>query len=100
MKDFPNDHPFSIYNKNLYIDSGTWEMPIYIFKFGNKGVLVECHLNDTINGPHCRLYDVDFPDDYDFKLVRTFTELFASSTNDLFLKAVAAIERRIRSNGE
>ena len=93
---FPNDHPLSEFNKYLYLDSGdsgaAKNMPIYIFKKDNIGVLVELHIPSRefrkVNTPKATLFKVDFINDYDWKLGKK-TIVFEEATIDQLNKRIA-----------
>lgn len=82
----PIDHPFARFNEYLYMESGSQRlcMPIYIWKKGSKGILVELYLNDRINGPRARLYTLIFEDEYLFKLDRNIKNINNHSDEDFY----------------
>lgn len=84
----PSDHPFAAFNDYFYLESGSKPMPIYIWKKGNEGVLVELYLNDFINGPRARVYSVLFDDEYYFELNKNIRNITRKATDDL-LEATA-----------
>lgn len=93
----PNDHPLAGYNNYFYLKSGTYSMPIYIFKFEKDGVLIELRLNDKQNGPSAKMYSLIFEDEYDFKIAksmptiqrRTEEELYTTLNNILNMEVIA-----------
>ena len=71
MNYFPEDHPLSEFNDYLYLESGTYEMPIYIFKKDNVGILAHYYLpKNKVNIPRVTVYLVNFFNDYDWVLDR------------------------------
>lgn len=65
MDYFLEDHPFYHFNKYLYLKSGNHKMPVYLFKDGMRGILVEIVMpNNQINLPKATLYFVRFRDEY------------------------------------
>jgi len=93
---FKSDHPLSEFNQYLYLDSGDSgvanNMPIYIFRKGDFGILVEMHIPSPdfrkINTPKATIFRVDFVNDYDWKLGKK-TIIFEEPTIDALNKRVA-----------
>ena len=83
----PKDHPFAEFNEYYYLESGSikMRMPIYIWKKGDKGLLVELYLNDTINGPRARFYTLIFENEYVFDLDRNIREITRKTEDELYL---------------
>ena len=100
MNEFPDNHPFAIFNKNVYLVSGSVKMgmPIYIFRFDHLGILVEVHLNDKINGPHCRLYELKFGTrfDFDYDIVKSFADIYHATIDGMYEKAARQILMRVK----
>ena len=86
--DFPDTHPFSEFNRYFYLESGSVNMPIYIFKFDNKGAMIQLHFYDRMNGPHGRIYGMSFQDDYNFELTGKCRE-FEGETESLILEKMS-----------
>ena len=83
---FPDTHPFSEFNRYFYLESGTINMPIYIFKFDDKGAMIQLHFYDKINGPHGRLYGMTFQDEYNFELSGKILDIEGSTENSVLKK--------------
>ena len=88
----PKDNPLSKFNEYFYLDSGTGKMPIYIFKFGNKGILFELHLNDKESGPRGKVFTVTFENDYDFKLNDAYKSFVRRTIPELYFEAYRLLE--------
>ena len=86
----PKDHPFSEFNEWFYLESGSpfIRMPIYIWKKGSNGILVEMYLNDRENGPNARVYSLLFGTEYDFNLGKTLHNRIIRKTDDELYSAV------------
>ena len=91
MIKLPNDHPFAVFNEYYYMESGTSKMPIYLWKKGDKGILVELYMNDLISGPRGRIYSLNFDGDYYFNLDKNLRNIIGSTTDDLYDKMVQNI---------
>lgn len=90
----PLDHPFSQFNEFLYMESGTPKIPIYIWKKGNKGILLELYLNDHINGPRGRLFLMNFEDEYNFSIVKAMGQDISRPRLDELYKTMTDILNR------
>lgn len=84
MIKLPNDHPFAVFNEYFYMESGTPKMPIFLWKKGNKGILVELYLNDRENGPRGRIYSLKFDDEYYFNLDKALKNVTGGNLDDLY----------------
>lgn len=81
----PNDHPLAQFNKYLYLESGTPQMPIYIYKFTETyGVMIGLILNDKVGGFRAKLYPLTFVSDMDWKFRDGYRQIEGSSYHDLF----------------
>lgn len=94
----PLDHPFSEFNNYLYMESGTPKLPIYIWKKGNKGILVELHLNDKENGPRGRIFSMKFYDEYNFDLEKCLGDVIRPTLDELYSGLADIIRRRLNQD--
>lgn len=92
----PKDHPLAGFNDYFYLESGMGNMPIYIFKFGEKGILVELHLNEKGSDPRARLYSLDFENDYDFKIHGLLKTVIEGNFDKLYNGIVEALNEEVR----
>lgn len=95
MQKLPEFHPFAVFNEYYYMESGTSQMPIYLWKKGDKGILVELYLNDKESGPRGRIYSLKFSGEYYFDLDKHLNSVFGSNLDDLYSKMVKAIQKEI-----
>ena len=96
----PPDHPFYKFKQYFYLESGNHNMPIYIFKFGEDGILIELFLNDKVNGPRGRLYKVKFNNEYDFNLVKSYKQIIRKTVEELYFSIANIINSEvIKFNG-
>lgn len=72
-------------------------MPIYIWKKGNKGLLVELYLNDRESGPRARIYTLIFDDDYLFNLDRNVRNINKKTEDELYLTVAKSIKEVLES---
>lgn len=95
----PSDHPFAEFNEYFYMESGSpkMRMPIYIWKKGNKGLLVELYLNDRESGPRARIYTLIFDDDYLFNLDRNVRNINKRNEDELYLLTAKNIKEVLAS---
>lgn len=91
----PNDHPFSQFNDYFYMESGTAHMPIYLWKKGDNGILIELYLNDKESGPRGRIYSLIFEDEYNFKLDRNIRNVLGENLDDLYSKMRTNINKEL-----
>jgi len=91
MMGLPESHPFYVFNEYLYMESGTPKLPIYLWKKGNKGILVELHLNDKESGPRGKVYELSYDDEYYFELGKLLRNVVGYSNIDDLLNALAEI---------
>ena len=81
----PKENPLSKYNDFFYMESGMGNMPIYIFKFGQRGFLVEMHLNEKgANGQRAKVYSLIFNDEYDFQIDKQLKQVIRSTFDSLY----------------
>ena len=94
--DLPKDHPLALFNDFFYLESGMGNMPIYIFRFGERGILIELHLNEKGSDPREKLYSLKFENDYDFKIDRLIKTVIRGSFDSLYdgIKEILAGEVR------
>lgn len=92
----PKDHPLALFNDFFYLESGMGNMPIYIFRFGERGILIELHLNEKGSDPRAKLYSLKFENDYDFKIDRLIKTVIRGSFDSLYdgIKEILAGEVR------
>lgn len=96
MGGLPDIHPFSIFNKYFYMESGTANMPIYLWKKDNKGLLVELYLNDKESGPRGRVYELLFSDEYNFDLNKQLRNVVGyNNLDDLYSAMVRCIQEEL-----
>lgn len=95
MAKLPKDHPFSEFNEYYYMESGTPNMPIYLWKKGDRGILVELYLNDKENGPRGRIYSLKFDGEYNFDLDKSLKDILGITLDGLYLKMVKNIRQEI-----
>lgn len=93
----PKVHPFENLKPYLYMEAGTPNLPIYMFKFGNEGILIELHLNDKINGPSCRFYKIAFSDEYNFELVSSYKDISRDTTDQLYETINKILESEVKA---
>lgn len=90
---FPEYHPFSQFNDCIYLESGSsGSMPIYIFRFGERGALVELNINDRLNGPHARVFNVTFNGDYYFDLTGKSKDIWDNNPDYVMNSVVEMLE--------
>lgn len=92
----PKDHPLALFNDFFYLESGMGNMPIYIFRFGERGILIELHLNEKGSDPRAKLYSLKFDNEYDFKIDRLIKTVVRESFDSLYdgIKEILAGEAR------
>ena len=100
---FRDDHPLSLFNDYLYLDSGdsgvAMDMPIYIFRNGEKGVLIEMRIPSRnfkkINNPSATIFGVKFYNDYDWDLGRKLKVIEDPSIDGLNSKVAKYLKGKL-----
>ncbi len=90
---FPDDHPLKKFEKYYYLESGTRNIQVYIFRFTqNRGVIVWFVINDKDNGPHASICELIFTDDYNFNLIGKAKDIYNASFDNVVKQIVYVME--------
>ena len=96
--DLPKDHPLAEFNDYFYLESGMGNMPIYIYQFGTRGILIELHLNEKGSDPRARIYSLKFENEYDFRIDALIKTVVRETFDSLYEGIKEILKEEVKRN--